>query len=144
MPKPKTKAQLDRAADLHRQKKYGVGLDYYDKQLDAQSGGCAVCGVPPGARRLHIDHDHGWTKIRVESVKISEAWAARATYNGTLYLGGGRTKSHAIRAVKAQLKKSSVRGLLCYQHNVGLQKFQDNPKYLRAAAQYLENHQEAA
>jgi len=143
--KPKTPEQILKAAESHRQKKYGVGLNYYDSQLEKQGGGCGICGAPPGTRRLHIDHDHSWTKVKVQSgrMHIGE-WVAWTQYLNRTFTFRAITKSQAIRGVKAQLKKSSVRGLLCYSHNAGLQKFQDNPKFLRAAAKYLEDHQEIA
>lgn len=148
MPKPKTKAQIDKAADTHRKKKYGVGLAYYDSQLEKQGGGCGVCGAKPGTRRLHIDHDHSWTKVKVVAEKQPPScggqWFAVAEYQGQAIASENhRTKSAAVKAVKSILKKASVRGLLCYSHNAGLQKFQDNPKHLRAAAKYLEDHQGA-
>lgn len=36
---------------------YGLTLDDYERKLIAQGGGCAVCGNPPGAKRLAVDHD---------------------------------------------------------------------------------------
>jgi len=33
-----------------------------------------------------------------------------------------------------------VRGILCWPCNVGIGKLQDNPKYLRIAAEYIERH----
>lgn len=37
--KPKTQAQIDRATDARLLKKYGVGLAWYDSQLEKQNGG---------------------------------------------------------------------------------------------------------
>lgn len=144
MPKPKTKAQLDRAADIRLQRVYGVGLDWYYEQLGRQNGGCAICGSTPKARKLHIDHDHLWAYVKVESRKADGGWTAAANYKGKIFRGGGGTKSAAIQRVKAQMKRASVRALLCFPHNKGLQVFRDDPSHLRAAAKYLENHQEAA
>ena len=47
-----------RRADL------GVTVEQYDAMLDAQGGGCAICGNPPKTRRLDVDHDHRTGKVR--------------------------------------------------------------------------------
>jgi hypothetical protein len=52
-------------------------------------------------------------------------------------------KNEAIQAVRAQLKKNSVRGLLCWPCNRGLITYGDNPARLRRAVSYLEAHQKA-
>jgi hypothetical protein len=148
MTKPKTQAQLDRATDLRLMKTYGVGLDWYNKQFTKQNYGCAICASGPGTRRLHVDHDHAWKKVKIAASKISEKnslsgtiWEACAEYLGKSYYDTGDTKSLAIRTIKRQLLRDSVRGLLCYTCNAGLQKFADNPERLRAAADYLARHQ---
>ena len=141
MSKPKTQAQLDRATDQRLRKTYGVGLDWYEDRLLLQNGGCAVCRRPPGTKRLHVDHDHGWKKVKVTSTNYPDCWQAVAVYNGTEFYSTGRTKSVVVKEVKDKLKQASIRGLLCYTHNAGLQKFQDSPSFLRSAADYLESHQ---
>lgn len=144
MPKPKTQSQIDKAANAHRQKKYGVGLEYYNSQLEKQSGGCGICQRPPGTRRLHIDHDHSWTKVKIWTMRVIGGWVAYADYGPRYFRGESTTKPAAIKKVKALLKKSSVRGLLCANCNRGLIFFRDRPELFRAAAKYLENHQGAA
>lgn len=40
--------------------KYKITLEDYDRMLEEQGGGCAVCGSPQpeGRGRFHVDHDH--------------------------------------------------------------------------------------
>ena len=47
-----------------RAKQLGVTDEDYARMLDAQGGGCAICGNPPRSRRLHVDHDHRTGKVR--------------------------------------------------------------------------------
>ena len=51
-PKPKRARQL------------GVTDDEYARLLQAQNGGCAICGATPKTRRLDVDHDHRTGEIR--------------------------------------------------------------------------------
>ena len=48
----------DRARDRYLRKTYGITLVEYDLVLASQGGVCALCGKPPKARRLHVDHNH--------------------------------------------------------------------------------------
>jgi hypothetical protein len=53
----------ERAAHLKR--KYGITIEQYDAMLEAQGGGCFICGRPPREDiSLHVDHDHSTGKIR--------------------------------------------------------------------------------
>ena len=140
MSKLKTKAQLDKAADARLRKAYNITLKDY-AYLERQSEGkCWISDRPPGTRRLHVDHDHSWKKVKIETLgnRLS-GWAASATYNGVCYVAGGPKKSLAVRALKQKLLRASIRGLLSYNMNTGIQKFSDDPALLRAAADYLEN-----
>jgi hypothetical protein len=47
-----------------RAKQLGVTDDEYARMLEAQGGGCAICGARPKTRRLHVDHDHATGKVR--------------------------------------------------------------------------------
>lgn len=42
----------------------GISADDYARMLQAQGGGCAICGNPPRTRKLHADHDHATGKVR--------------------------------------------------------------------------------
>ena len=53
------RANPERYKELQRRshlKKYGLTPESYDAMLEAQDGGCRVCGAPSN---LQIDHDHG-------------------------------------------------------------------------------------
>ena len=143
MAKPKSKAQLDRAADLRITKVYGRGLDWYNSQFEKQGGGCAVCGDGPKTRRLHIDHDHKfkYTKIEYRKTVFSGTWVGEATYNGELYVESGKTKSEVKKKIYDRLKPASVRTLLCHRCNRAMILFKDHPEILRKAAEYLEKFQ---
>ena len=139
MSKLKTKAQLDKATDARLRKTYNITLKDF-AYLERQSEGkCWISGRPPGTRRLHVDHDHSWKKATILSSKTPAGWLASAIYNGAYYVAINPKKSLAVRALKQKLLRASVRGLLSYNMNAGLQKFSDDPALLRAAADYLEN-----
>ena len=60
--KPEVKLQA-RAAHLMR--KFGLTLEEYDAMLEAQGGGCFICGRPPREDiSLHVDHDHSTGRVR--------------------------------------------------------------------------------
>src|SRR4030095_3098139 len=48
----------------NRYKHYGLTNKQYDKLLESQGGGCAICGRLPGKRMLAVDHDHDTGKAR--------------------------------------------------------------------------------
>ena len=55
---------MSRSADLRLQRTFYVddtfivGLERYHKLLEAQKGGCAICGRKPTKTRLSLDHCH--------------------------------------------------------------------------------------
>jgi hypothetical protein len=144
-PKPKTKAQLDRATDLRLRKTYNISLADYEYLLKIGGDACWISGRPAGDRRLHVDHDHAWKKVPIKTVKCECGdWHSLGVYNGKEYRSISLKKSLAIRKVKRQLLRASVRGLLSYSINAGLQKFSDNPDCLRRAAEYLEEFEKGS
>ena len=56
------KGPSDRKSHLKR--KFGITLEDYDRMLADQGGGCAICGDPPGATALHVDHCHESGRVR--------------------------------------------------------------------------------
>ena len=58
-----------REREGHLQRKYGISIADYDRMLEQQSGGCAICGRQPDEQRrypkyLHVDHCHKTGRIR--------------------------------------------------------------------------------
>lgn len=45
-------------------KTYGITLDEYERLLEAQGGGCAICGGLSGGKNLAVDHDHKTGAVR--------------------------------------------------------------------------------
>ena len=57
------KRSADRKSYLKR--KYGMTMEQYEAMLEAQGGGCFICGRPPRQDiSLHVDHDHSTGAIR--------------------------------------------------------------------------------
>ncbi|MGI8985053.1 MAG: endonuclease VII domain-containing protein [Acidimicrobiales bacterium] len=49
----------------HLKRKYGITIEQYDAMLEAQGGGCFICGRRPREdSSLHVDHDHSTGKVR--------------------------------------------------------------------------------
>jgi hypothetical protein len=51
--------------DAYFRRTYNISADEFDLMLDAQGGGCALCGVrPKRLASLHVDHDHETGAVR--------------------------------------------------------------------------------
>src|SRR5262249_50729082 len=51
--------------DYHLKKNFGITLEQFESMLEAQGGGCAICGGLPGGRgNFHVDHNHVTGEIR--------------------------------------------------------------------------------
>lgn len=136
--KPKTPEQMDKETNARLLRTYGISLDEYKEMLEQQNGGCAICGRPPGDKRLHVDHDHRFDRVKLKSVKTELGWKTTTPENFVPWVSAyGKTKSIALKTVRQQLRRLSIRGLLDWKCNVAIQKFQDNPNKLEAAAVYI-------
>ena len=50
---------------FHLRTKHGITINEYDRMLEEQGSGCAICGRPPWDDiSLHVDHDHESGRIR--------------------------------------------------------------------------------
>jgi hypothetical protein len=89
-----------------------------------------------------VEHDHSYSKVKILTYKPltrGDCWKAEADYNGQHFEYHTWKRADAVRFVRADLKKASVRGVACWFCNKGLHFYHDNPDLLRAAAEYLEN-----
>ena len=51
--------------DLYYRRTYGISADEVDAMLEAQGGGCAICGRKPDRpASMHLDHDHETGHLR--------------------------------------------------------------------------------
>jgi hypothetical protein len=134
--------------DKYLQKKYGITLAKYNEMLEEQAGVCAICGWKPteGKRALAVDHDHGWKKVKHASYTVNGIWivcTVKSDYTVYKYITTkGRTKSEALTKFKKILLTASVRGLLCWNCNRGLQIFKDSTWSLHTASNYIRNHRD--
>lgn len=126
------------AANKSLQQKYGITLVEYNDILEKQGGGCAICGKKPNPeRRLHTDHDHKVPNLKILSWKIEDRWIAMLAPH---VYAEGRYKRDALRKARQQLKKASVRGILCWPCNRALRPWNDNPDLMEKAAEYLRKY----
>ena len=60
------KKNLERTKEYGRKQNYGMPYDAFQKLLDAQKGGCAICKTlePGGKGSFHVDHCHTNGHIR--------------------------------------------------------------------------------
>lgn len=129
---------------------YGIREAERAREEKRQRGRCKICGKSKNVKgemlNLCVDHDHKarWLKITCEKIVGGNDWCAFVVYKDREYQGWGRTKSLALKEVRHQLKRRSVRGLICWPCNRAIRAFSDDPVKLRAAAEYLEWHQQEA
>lgn len=118
-------------------KTYGITLDEYNLMLHDQDKTCAICDAPPKSKSLHVDHDHTSHKVKVKTERSGDGWQAHGRYKGAVYFAWGRKKPEAIKEVRLKIRKASVRGLLCWKCNTGLQKWHDDPVLMEKASAYI-------
>lgn len=109
----------------------------YQILLDRQQGGCKICGRPPLKNRLSIDHDHEADRVKINLSKCeNKGWRARAAYRGEYVEALGFSRSQAWKIVKTILFRRSIRGLLCFLCNGGIQHFEDSKAPLKPAERF--------
>lgn len=138
--------------DIQLRRKYGITAAEYDQLFANQGGGCRICHRPPKKLPLSVDHDHNFKRVKIKLTRVamppvvgyppSYQWEAKATYRSHDFSAHAFNRYEAHRDVRAQLKRASVRGLLCWLCNTGLRKFGHNIVRLTDAGLYLRRWQE--
>lgn len=145
--KPRKKEDLNKIKDQRLRNAYGISLQDYSDLLKRNDGLCWICGKPPVTRGLSVEHDHSYTKVKVTTHKPiarGDTWMAEAEYNGQYFCYHALKRAEAVRFVRNDLKRASIRGVACWFCNRGLHFYGDRPELLRAAADYLEQFQKGS
>jgi recombination endonuclease VII len=121
-------------------KEYCITLAEYNLRLAEQDGRCKCCGrLPkPGGRPLAVEHDHAIAAMHIECFKAKPGFTAWAPpFADSVCWAEKRSEARIL--VKTFLMRKSIRGLVCWFCNGGIERFFDSPEKLRAAAQYLDD-----
>jgi Recombination endonuclease VII len=113
--------------DKYYQKKFGWTLAEVDALFASQGNVCAACKRPPGERRLSLDHDHAFDRLKIDIVREidDQYWVVSCIPYVEPY-GGYATKKEAREFMRRKLRRLSVRAGLCLRCNKGLQMFEDS------------------
>ena len=132
----------DASRDKRLRAKYGISLEDYNRILSEQGGGCAGCGGQGKTRSLHVDHDHKWKYVKLNTHNFDGlTWISRCQYLRGSYVGVGKRKNLAVQSIRQKLKRASVRGILCFGCNGAIRKMRDRPDIASNLAAYLGKHQ---
>lgn len=145
--KPRKKEDLNKLKDRRLQNAYGITLEDYQTLLKVNNGLCWICNKPPVTRGLSVEHDHSYSKVKILTQKPLEkrgCWKAEADYNGQHFEYQALKRAEAVRLVRADLKRASVRGVACWFCNKGLHLYNDRSDLLRKAAEYLEKFKQGS
>lgn len=103
---------------------------------EKQNNCCAICRRPPGKIRLSLDHDHEYDRTKVTVEKVLNGYIASAHVYGVPFVAGAATRPLVREFLRRELRRASVRGLLCFLCNGGIQKFEDSKAPLAPAERF--------
>lgn len=133
---PRCKVWKPRAG-FHKTKAKKDGLQAHCKDCGAASNGEWSAANPERRKRIvrnsHLKRRYGITQAAYEQMYADQ--------EGKCGICGDE---HPILCVDHDHATGKARELLCGPCNRGLGKFRDDPKALRAAAEYIERHREEA
>lgn len=124
--------------DKYYWKKFSHRLAEIEEILARQGGVCYICKRPPGERRLSVDHDHAYDRVKIVVKKhpLIREWFSAATIFGKECKGMGATRALAREGIRFILRRESVRGILCLRCNKGIQMFEDSKAPLTPAERF--------
>ena len=135
-----------------------LSVDKFDKSSKRSNGlqlFCKECGykekknaydtyrkaeVCLSARKTRLKADYGMTIEQYDEM-IKEQKGLCAICGRKPQKGGNQFVKNFL-VIDHDHKTGKVRGLLCSECNLGLSKFEDNPKYFENAIKYLKEHEE--
>jgi len=125
-------------------RQYGITLAERDAIVAEQSGKCAACGrIFDGTVRMEVDHDHNIARQKLFIERLPD-WNYAAFLNKTdaSCIAIGTTRKEARRNGQRELRRRSVRGVLCGGRYAGCNRKIgriDKIPWLQAVTQYLQD-----
>jgi hypothetical protein len=115
-------------------------VEPHHKVVDSQgkSARCSKCQeIKKKRKQCQSRQCYLWRTYRITVEDYEEMWDEQ---DGSCAICGEEFENHTEGKVDHNHKTGNVRALLCNKCNTGLGDFNDDPSLLRAAADYIEEH----